>query len=294
MLIFLYSIVHTGTIFTEHLLKSHPKIHFGTNLNGTIARPPLNPLLDALLEKKISAMQFEKLVKVASQYRGRELVLASMDDLSRIPTHNVPDWPYTVLGCHILPKGYQGKTWPRDLFETGFEFPTVTPLRDPVAALVSMLLGAGDDPPQGIGWQTMGPDEIPAYLLEAYSYLPTLAGYEGTYFLPLDQMLYWCNGEKRAFAQALFQSLTGDARLYSDTLAFIEQWPMINVTTPERYGSFENPIYRECLLEVKRNLRERRDPRGILQSVDDYVEELRGRDMVIDFLKEQRYFLRWF
>jgi len=74
MLIFLYSIVHTGTIFTEHLLKSHPQINFGTNLNGTTARPPLNPLLDALIQKRITEKQFETLIKVASV--DRDLVVA--------------------------------------------------------------------------------------------------------------------------------------------------------------------------------------------------------------------------
>lgn len=288
MIIFLYSIVHTGTIFTEHLLASHPAIHFGTNLNGTTARPPLNALLDALMEERISVEQFETLIKVASV--DRDLMVAGLDDPLSIPTDEAPDWPHTVLGCHIFPKGYQGKTWPRDLFEAGFEFPIVTPLRRPVATFISLLLRAGDSTEFGL---TMGWAKIQDYLIRAYAYLPHLQEQEQTFFLPLDEMRRWPSEEKKSFILSLFHQLTRDEALPEDTLRFVEEWPRVNVTTPEKYGEFEDPETISQLLRVKARLSQGQDPRGVLEIVDKYVERLRRDDELIELLQLYEYDLPW-
>ena len=292
MIIFLYSIVHTGTIFTQHLLASHPAIHFGTDLNGTIARTPINPLLDHMMRGRITPNQFETLIKVASVDRDR--VVAGLDDPLSISTEDAPDWPHTILGCHIFERGHLDKTWPRDLFEKGFrEFPIVTPLRDPVACLVSVLMGAGEDRPLAPhAWQAMDWQQASDYVFNAYQYLETLTQY-GAFFLPLDLM----GGKERSLQRMeaihfFFNRLIGNQVVGHETYRLVVEWPRINVTTPDKYGKFRDPETIPRLLKVKECLALGEDPRGIDSTVDGFIANFR-HTRPVSFLRTFGYEFPW-
>jgi|GEM_PF-4840768 len=296
-LIFLRTVPHTGTFFCEHLLGAHSLISDRiVDLDGGRARSSLNFLIDRVLDQEISFEEFKKLIICASYDRSSVVESSiSKNEIEKISSHF--DYEYIVLVSHIVSAFYQKKYWIADLLSAGFMAKTLTPLRDPVLTVLTILIQTGDE-------NSIHKEDW--YIYAEAALTNTFQGYQHlaslpekwkpfTYFLAVDLLAKFSPGERLRRVRSLFIDFLkiGIEPLVEKE---IENWTVRHATEQEQlYGEFSKKSEFEHLIEARRICGMGKDPRGLDRKLDAEIDKYSECSNLQDFFKSQGYSnLCWF